>query len=57
VCAARQLVRFAAGAQAAAVEDDFVQASRELPDADRTSIVGLLLAYVQGDWFAKRSMP
>lgn len=57
VCAARQLVRFAAGTQAAAVEDDFVQASRELPDADRTSIIGLLLAYVQGDWFAKRSTP
>jgi hypothetical protein len=57
LCAARQLVRFASGTSAAAVEDDFVQATRELPDAERTSVVGLLLAYVQGDWFAKRSSP
>lgn len=56
-CAARQWVRFAAGAPATAVEDDFVQATRQLPDADRTSIIGLLLAYVQGDWFARRSTP
>jgi hypothetical protein len=56
-CAARQLVRFAAGTKADAVEEDFVRATRGLPDADRTSILGLLLTYVQGDWFAKRSTP
>lgn len=55
VCAARQLVRFASGTQSSAVEDDFVQATRQLPDADRTTLIGLLLAYVEGDWFAKRS--
>ena len=55
VCAARQLVRFAAGSEVPAVEDDFVQATRGLPDAERRSIVGLLLAYVQGDWFAWRT--
>jgi hypothetical protein len=55
VCAARQLVRFAAGSEVSAVEDDFVQATRGLPDAERRSIVGLLLAYVQGDWFAWRT--
>lgn len=55
VCTARQLVRFAAAREATAVEDDFVQATRGLPDGERRSIVGLLLAYVAGDWFAWRA--
>ncbi|HVY31097.1 MAG TPA: DUF1588 domain-containing protein [Polyangiaceae bacterium] len=56
VCAARQLVRFASGTQSSAVEDDFVAATRRLPDTDRTTLIGLLLTYVEGDWFAKRSL-
>ena len=54
-CAARQVVRFAAAADLPAVEDDFVRATRALPEPERTSILGLLLAYVEGDWFARRS--
>jgi hypothetical protein len=56
-CAARQVVRFAAGGDALEVEDAFVEAARGLPDAERGSIVGLLLAYVEGDWFAWRAAP
>lgn len=56
-CAARQLVRFAAATVAPEVEDDFVAATRALPDQERGSIVGLLLAYVEGDWFARRTAP
>jgi hypothetical protein len=56
-CAARQLVRFAAGAADDDVESDFVDATRDLPDAQRGSIVGLLLAYVEGDWFGWRAAP
>ena len=56
-CAARQLVRFAAGVDAPEVENDFVAATRSLPEAERGSIVGLLLAYTEGDWFAWRAAP
>lgn len=56
-CAARQLVRFAAATEAPDVESDFVEATRGLPDTERGSIVGLLLAYIEGDWFAWRAVP
>lgn len=57
VCAARQVVRFAAAGDFPALEDDFVFATRSLPDRERVSLLGLLLAYVEGDWFARRSTP
>jgi hypothetical protein len=57
VCAARQVVRFAAGSEVDAVEDDFVEATRSLPSSERNSLVGLLLAYVRGDCFARRASP
>jgi hypothetical protein len=56
-CAARQVVRFAAGIDAPEVESDFVAATRSLPEAERGSIIGLLLAYTEGDWFARRAAP
>ncbi|MES1182576.1 MAG: DUF1588 domain-containing protein [Myxococcales bacterium] len=56
-CAARQVVRFAAGLDATAVEDDFVRATRSLAEPERGSIVGLFLAFVEGDWFAWRARP
>ena len=54
-CAARHVVRFAAGEASEAVENDFVARTRRLPAEDRGALTGLLLAYVQGDWFAKRT--
>lgn len=54
-CLARQVVRFAHGGDAPEVEDDFIAGTRGLPSAERDSIAGLVLAYVQSDWFAWRS--
>ncbi len=54
-CAARHVVRFAAGERSEAVENDFVVRTRHLPATERGALIGLLLAYVQGDWFAKRT--
>ena len=56
-CAARQVVRFAAGQESPAVEDDFVASVHDLPSSERGSLLGLMLAYVKSDWFAKRSAP
>jgi hypothetical protein len=56
-CAARQVVRFAAGAEAGALEDEFVRRTRELSASERGSLFGLFLAYVEGDWFAWRAAP
>ncbi len=56
-CAARHVARFAAGSEFPALEDDFVTATRALPAAERESILGLLLAWVEGAWFASRSTP
>jgi hypothetical protein len=57
VCAARHVVRFAAGTEATEVEDEFVSATRSLAPEERGTLAGLLLAYVQGDWFARRQTP
>jgi hypothetical protein len=54
-CLAKHVVRFAHGADAAEVEDDFVASTRNLASSERDSVAGLVLAYVQSDWFAWRS--
>lgn len=56
-CAARQVVRFATGGAEPQVEDDFVTATRGLPREQRSSLLGLLLAYVEGEWFVRRTAP
>jgi Protein of unknown function (DUF1588)/Protein of unknown function (DUF1592)/Protein of unknown function (DUF1595)/Protein of unknown function (DUF1587) len=56
-CAARHWVRFAAGERADAVELDFVATTRSLPEEERRSLLGLMLAYVRSDWFAERRAP
>jgi hypothetical protein len=56
-CAARQIVRFAAGSDAPELEDSFVQNTRQLPVSERRSLVGLMLAYVESDAFAWRAAP
>jgi hypothetical protein len=52
-CAARHVVRFAAGTEDSRVEDDFVEYTRELPSVERSTLTGLFLAYVASDWFTR----
>ncbi len=54
-CAARHVVRFAAGSEVSSVEEEFVTSTRDLPLTERGSLGGLLLAFVAGDWFAWRA--
>ncbi|MEO7033482.1 MAG: DUF1588 domain-containing protein [Polyangiaceae bacterium] len=53
-CAARQIVRFAAGQSALDVELAFADSVSSLPLERRASILGLFLEYVKSDWFATR---
>jgi Protein of unknown function (DUF1588)/Protein of unknown function (DUF1592)/Protein of unknown function (DUF1595) len=56
-CAARQVVRFAAGQSALPVEFAFADSVSKLSLERRASILGLFLEYVKSDWFAKRKSP
>jgi hypothetical protein len=56
-CAARQVVRFAAGQSAATVESAFADSVAKLPLERRASVIGLFLEYVKSDWFATRQSP
>ncbi len=53
-CAARQVVRFAAGQSAPDVEFGFASAVKQLPLDRRASVIGLMLEYVKSDWFMTR---
>ncbi|MEO8904378.1 MAG: DUF1592 domain-containing protein [Polyangiaceae bacterium] len=53
-CAARQVVRFAAGQSALDVELGFANSVAKLPLERRASVLGLLLEYVKSGWFATR---
>jgi hypothetical protein len=56
-CAARQVVRFAAGQSALDVEFAFADSVSSLSLERRASILGLFLEYVKSDWFATRKSP
>jgi len=56
-CAARQVVRFAAGQSALGVEFAFADSVARLPLERRGSVLGLFLEFVKSDWFATRSSP
>jgi len=53
-CAARQVVRFAAGQSAPDVEFGFSNAVAQLPLERRASVIGLMLEFVKSDWFMTR---
>jgi hypothetical protein len=53
-CAARQVVRFAAGQRDAGVEQAFVDSLTQVSFARRASFLGLFLEFVKSDWFAWR---
>jgi hypothetical protein len=57
VCAARQVVRFAAGQSALDVESAFADSVSQLPLERRGSVLGLFLEFVKSDWFATRKSP
>jgi hypothetical protein len=56
-CGARHWVRFAAGSEAAAVEEDFARTMRQRPTAERGTLLGMVLSWVGGSWFSHRSAP
>ncbi len=53
-CAARQVVRFAAGQSAPDVEFGFSSSIKQLPLDRRASVIGLLLEFVKSDFFSNR---
>lgn len=53
-CAARQVVRFAAGKTDAEVEGAFVDSLKSKSPERRGSFLGLFLEFVKSDWFAWR---
>jgi hypothetical protein len=53
-CAARQVVRFAAGKTDALVEQAFVDSLESKSAARRGTFLGLFLEFVKSDWFAWR---
>ena len=53
-CAARQVVRFAAGKTDVAVEQAFVHSLSGKSAERRTTFLGLFLEFVKSDWFAWR---
>jgi len=53
-CAARQVVRFAAGKTEPAVEQAFVDSLRGVSAEQRGTFLGLFLEFVKSDWFAWR---
>ncbi|HEY2405420.1 MAG TPA: DUF1592 domain-containing protein [Polyangiaceae bacterium] len=56
-CAARQVVRFAAGQTDVKVEDAFADAMQTAPVERRASLTGLFLEFVKSDVFAWRRSP
>jgi hypothetical protein len=54
-CAARQVVRFAAGKTDAMVEQAFVDSLRSKGPERRGTFLGLFLEFVKSDWFARRN--
>ncbi|HYQ41976.1 MAG TPA: DUF1588 domain-containing protein [Polyangiaceae bacterium] len=53
-CAARQVVRFAAGKSDASVEQAFVESLKHESLERRATFLGLFLEFVKSDWFAWR---
>lgn len=53
-CAARQVVRFAAGKSDALVERAFVDSLKNASLARRATFLGIFLEFVKSDWFAWR---
>ncbi|HET7543590.1 MAG TPA: DUF1592 domain-containing protein [Polyangiaceae bacterium] len=53
-CAARQVVRFAAGKTDASVEQAFVDSLKGKSPARQATFLGLFLEFVKSDWFAWR---
>jgi hypothetical protein len=56
-CAARQVVRFAAGKTDVAVEQAFVDSLESKSAERRGTFLGLFLEFVKSDWFAWRKSP
>lgn len=56
-CAARQVVRFAAGKTDDAVEQAFVDSLEAASAERRGTFLGLFLEFVKSDWFAWRKSP
>jgi len=54
-CAARQVVRFAAGKSDVSVEQAFVDSLKAASAERRATFLGLFLEFVKSDWFAWRS--